>query len=396
MSKRAALFAAVALSLSLPAATATAEVRPSPIPLTFPTPQPTFSAGPDVDSAQRAVQRAQQGLIAEQALLNAARTKAIRALQAFQDAKRASADAAAAAAAAAVRADEAKAATEAARAELQGYAGSLYRVGSVDARLLILTASLTSKEPEQFFNGIDMARQVGQHRGRVIKSLTEAQTEEIIAVAAAHDTVEAQRIATAKAAKADAAAKVAVAGYAAQVAKRQADLAKKTGILTDAKTRKRALARATAIAHQRGWVSTPACTGSDVSRYPNGFLPLDALCPLLFTTSHRLRADAAYAFNALATAYAETFGLPLCVTDSYRSYGAQVAVAAEKPTLAAEPGHSNHGWGLATDLCDGIEAFDTPTHQWMVDNAPKYGWFHPDWAEQTGSKPEPWHWEFSG
>jgi LAS superfamily LD-carboxypeptidase LdcB len=120
------------------------------------------------------------------------------------------------------------------------------------------------------------------------------------------------------------------------------------------------------------------------------------MCPLLFTTAHRLRADAAFAFNAMAHEYAGAFSTPLCVTDSYRSYDAQVRVAAEKPDLAADPGHSNHGWGLATDLCGGIESFDTPTHQWMVDNAPRYGWFHPAWAEIDGSMPEPWHWEFAG
>jgi hypothetical protein len=32
----------------------------------------------------------------------------------------------------------------------------------------------------------------------------------------------------------------------------------------------------------------------------------------------------------------------------------------------------------------------------MVDNAPRFGWFHPEWAELDGSKPEPWHWEFAG
>ena len=28
--------------------------------------------------------------------------------------------------------------------------------------------------------------------------------------------------------------------------------------------------------------------------------------------------------------------------------------------------------------------------------APLYGWFHPDWAEASGSLPEPWHWEYAG
>jgi hypothetical protein len=31
----------------------------------------------------------------------------------------------------------------------------------------------------------------------------------------------------------------------------------------------------------------------------------------------------------------------------------------------------------------------------MQHNAPLYGWFHPAWAEPTGTMPEPWHWEFA-
>jgi hypothetical protein len=30
----------------------------------------------------------------------------------------------------------------------------------------------------------------------------------------------------------------------------------------------------------------------------------------------------------------------------------------------------------------------------MKANAGTFGWVHPDWAEPSGSKPEPWHWEF--
>ena len=389
------LLLSTVVTLFLPSA-AYSEVRPSPIPLTFPTPEPTFDTGPDVDAAQRAVQHAEQSLVAGQTKLDSAKNEAVRALQAYQDARRESADADAAVLAAAALAATARAATARAQAELQGYAGSLYRVGSVDPRLLVLTASLTSDEPQQFFKGIDMARQIGVRRGRILDTLTAAQAAETLAVGAAHATVARPRAATTRAARANAAAAAAVAGYTKRVAARKADLTTKTGALTSAKTQQLALARAEAVARARGWVPTPPCVGQDVSHFPNGELPLDALCPLLFTTSHRLRADAAFRFNLMARAYAAYFGLPLCVTDSYRSFDAQVAVAAEKPTLAAAPGHSNHGWGLATDLCDGIESFDTPTHQWMVDNAPTYGWFHPSWAEPDGSKPEPWHWEFAG
>jgi LAS superfamily LD-carboxypeptidase LdcB len=98
----------------------------------------------------------------------------------------------------------------------------------------------------------------------------------------------------------------------------------------------------------------------------------------------------------MSKAYAQEFGVPTWVTDSYRNYDEQVAVAAAKPDLAARPGSSNHGWGVATDLCDGIQAFGTPTHAWMVDNSMLYGWFLPSWAQQNGSSPEAWHWEFAG
>lgn len=132
------------------------------------------------------------------------------------------------------------------------------------------------------------------------------------------------------------------------------------------------------------------CTGTSTAGYPNGLLPASALCPLAVGDGHRLRADAAAAFNRLYAAY------PVCVTDSYRTYGAQVDVYARKPGLAAIPGTSNHGLGLAVDLCGGIESFGTPAYQWMKAHAPTYGFVHPAWAEPGGNRPEPWHWEFNG
>jgi LAS superfamily LD-carboxypeptidase LdcB len=133
-----------------------------------------------------------------------------------------------------------------------------------------------------------------------------------------------------------------------------------------------------------------------VSAYCNGRVPLDALCPLAVAPGHRLRADAAHAFDALAAAYRAEFGVDLCITDSYRSAASQVQTYAAKPGLAAVPGTSNHGWGTAVDLCGGIEGFGTPQHAWMRDHASLFGWFHPSWAQQGGSRPEPWHWEFGG
>jgi hypothetical protein len=115
------------------------------------------------------------------------------------------------------------------------------------------------------------------------------------------------------------------------------------------------------------------CTGRELSGYPNGRLPSAALCPLWGTNGHMLRADAAAAFNAMSHAYAERFGAPICVTDSYRTYDEQVAVKAAKPDLAATPGTSNHGWAVAVDLCDGVQSFGTATHDWLRRNSLRFG-----------------------
>lgn len=140
--------------------------------------------------------------------------------------------------------------------------------------------------------------------------------------------------------------------------------------------------------------TTPLCTRA-AGDYPNGMFPGTALCPVVGRPGHMMRPAAARALNALAAAYEKDLGSPLCITDTYRSYAAQVDVKARKPVLAAKPGTSNHGLGLATDLCGGIENFGTTQHQWMRSHAPLFGFYHPAWAQPGGSKPEPWHWEFS-
>ncbi|MCW2778884.1 MAG: peptidase, partial [Frankiales bacterium] len=138
------------------------------------------------------------------------------------------------------------------------------------------------------------------------------------------------------------------------------------------------------------------CAPAAPHGYANGFLPDDVLCPLPGRPGARLRTDAAQSFVAMDAARTAA-GLPrLCVTDSYRDYAGQLSVFARKPGLAAVPGRSQHGWGLAVDFCGGVERFDGEAHLWMLANAPRFGWIHPAWAEPGGSKPEAWHWEFQG
>lgn len=129
--------------------------------------------------------------------------------------------------------------------------------------------------------------------------------------------------------------------------------------------------------------------------YPNGLIPPSALCSL-GVGSHELRCDAAAAYRAMSAAYAAAFGTPICITDSYRPYAVQVRLYGEKPALAAVPGTSNHGWGLAVDLCGGIQSFGTPQYNWMLANAGRFGWLHPTWADPGNGREEPWHWEYAG
>lgn len=119
--------------------------------------------------------------------------------------------------------------------------------------------------------------------------------------------------------------------------------------------------------------------------YANGRVPAAALTPI-GRGDHRLAAPAAAAFQRLEQA-ALRDGVTIGVTDSYRSYDAQVDVAARKGLysrggLAAEPGTSSHGYGLAVDL-----DLDAPAQAWMRANAGRFGF-----VEDTPR--EPWHWAY--
>ncbi len=131
-----------------------------------------------------------------------------------------------------------------------------------------------------------------------------------------------------------------------------------------------------------------------IDGYQNGRIPASVLCPLDFAPGHLLRCDAAEQLTLLSEAYEAEFGVPIPITDSYRSYAAQVAVRAAKPHLAAVPGTSNHGWGLAVDLSYPISSGRSAEYVWLRVHGPDYGWDNPGWARPNGSKPEPWHFEF--
>ncbi len=119
--------------------------------------------------------------------------------------------------------------------------------------------------------------------------------------------------------------------------------------------------------------------------FGNGTIPAEALTDLSIE-GHSLYAPAASAFEKMVAA-AELDGVTIGVTDSYRPLAVQERLAREKGLysqggLAATPGTSNHGWGLALDL-----DLDANAQAWMRVNAPDYGF-----VEDVPR--EPWHWTY--
>lgn len=110
-------------------------------------------------------------------------------------------------------------------------------------------------------------------------------------------------------------------------------------------------------------------------------------------------------------------GFQVRATGTYRSYDEQVylfksryttTVLPGRPTklwngvtwyqlpntaMAAVPGTSNHGWGLAVDFAEErdqdpqVEAVSSEFVNWLIRNARAYGF----WAETDS---EPWHWRY--
>jgi hypothetical protein len=129
----------------------------------------------------------------------------------------------------------------------------------------------------------------------------------------------------------------------------------------------------------------------------NGRLKPSELAPIL---NGRLRIDAAAAWNAM-NVQARALGVELRPTgskSSYRTYAQQVelygAYLNGTGNLAAQPGSSNHGWGLAVDVASQdmramIDRIGEPygwSKRWS--DAPSE-WWHIKWAEGSWSGADP-------
>lgn len=129
----------------------------------------------------------------------------------------------------------------------------------------------------------------------------------------------------------------------------------------------------------------PLAPPVELTIYSNGAIPPEALAPV-GDTGHRLWAPAANGLSALIDDAAAE-GIDVGITDSYRPLAVQERLAREKGLysqggLAAVPGTSNHGWGVATDL-----DLDAEGLAWMRENGWRYGF-----VEDVPR--EPWHWTY--
>ncbi|GEK22482.1 M15 family metallopeptidase [Cellulomonas xylanilytica] len=146
--------------------------------------------------------------------------------------------------------------------------------------------------------------------------------------------------------------------------------------------------------------TSPATAGGDGS---NGRLPPESLSAISWDVDPRgtpyfLTNAAAAALERLNDAFRGQFGHDLDLDLTYRDYDTQVAMREALGSVAAKPGTSSHGTGLALDVpelpCE--YGWDTPQRDWLVSNGPAYGWVSPSWAGKNGSNPEYWHFEFRG
>jgi len=156
------------------------------------------------------------------------------------------------------------------------------------------------------------------------------------------------------------------------------------GAAEQAMTPERSVAPLSAAPLTGAWAAPPA---ADPRSLPNGAMPPWAL-ESIGVGDHQLSAGAARAWRSLMEAAARD-GVDIGIISSYRTLAEQEHLVRTKGLyseggLAAAPGTSNHGWGLAVDV-----DVDATGQAWLRANAGRFGF-----AEDVPR--EPWHWTYQG
>ena len=167
-----------------------------------------------------------------------------------------------------------------------------------------------------------------------------------------------------------------------------------------------------------GWINIDLLTASSTATGVNGRLSTNRSTGWLRPIDHSLNSSwhgaPGYSPNTtrflrpralgylmqLDTAFKSKFGHHLQIDLAYRPMSEQRYWFNKLGyPAAARPGHSNHGLGLAVDLWENSASpyrFGQPAYNWLMTNAPRYGWYQPTWLRQHGVNPEYWHFQFVG
>jgi zinc D-Ala-D-Ala carboxypeptidase len=283
-------------------------------------------------------------------------------------------------------------------AQLRTEAREAYKrsTGGVAESEAVIGALLDEEELDVALNRVELLRKIASRQADTaaelgdladeIEAIQAARAEEAEAAeAAADEAITAANAAQAALTKREALAQreaatlEAAEGLVVALAEQREDNAASVEALTGAVKELEERAAALRV------TTTSSAIPGELAQYGNGRIPAAVLEPI-GRGGHRLWAPAARAFKAMVAAAGED-GVHIGVTDSYRSFAAQVDVARRKGLyseggLAARPGTSNHGWGLALDL-----DLDGKALSWMRRNADRFGFI-----EDTPR--EPWHWGF--
>jgi hypothetical protein len=113
---------------------------------------------------------------------------------------------------------------------------------------------------------------------------------------------------------------------------------------------------------------------------------------------HYLQPAAAASLRAFADEFESVFGVAFTISEAFRDLPTQYffydLYIDGDGNMAAVPGTSSHGQGLAVDINSWVYGNgDTDRHRWLVANAPRFGW---SWELVGKPSGERWHFNYVG
>lgn len=145
-------------------------------------------------------------------------------------------------------------------------------------------------------------------------------------------------------------------------------------------------------------------TRSQARKQTNGKISSSMLVAIPWDKEKTLiAAPALKDLTRMNTAFKARFGKNLDIDLAYRTRSTQDYLMKELgPYIAAKPGTSNHGWGMAIDVPETYDySFRGKYYKWLKANSKKYNWIHQGYLEEYRNGKlnpyrEAWHFEYVG